>query len=332
MQDNRIKTETALEASIGKKSPAIDLKVIDRLDEGALQWLAACPLAFLGFGKKSGPVASIAGGDPGFIKGQDKTLIIPVSSIDNAFDVEVGDGFGSLYILPKLGEMLRINGKVTDCSDTDVSVAVEECFIHCAKALIRSDFWEPVEKGAEHFGSDPRVDSARFLALVTMDEKGNTDVSPKGDPSGMLAKSTTGGMWLAERPGNRRADSFRNILQQPRIGGVFIAPEANNVVQFTGSAQPTTDDVRADLAVKDKTPAVATLIEIDEIASYESNALLASRIWEHDQPDIKPAKILSAHIKLNKNLGLSARLVSTVSSVPGLLQKSLDDDYKKNLY
>ena len=58
-----------------------------------------------------------------------------------------------------------------------------------------------------------------FCILSTSDADGNCDASPKGDPSGHLVHvldDTT--VAIAERPGNRRADGYGNILATPMSG------------------------------------------------------------------------------------------------------------------
>ena len=48
--------------------------------------------------------------------------------------------------------------------------------------------------------------------------------------------------------------------------------------------------------------------------------------------DIKPAKMFAEHVRLNKDKGLGARIAGAFVSVPGLMQRGLDKDYKDNLY
>jgi uncharacterized protein len=64
-----------------------------------------------------------------------------------------------------------------------------------------------------------------FCILATCDADGNCDASPKGDPAGHLVRvldDTT--VAIAERPGNRRADGYGNILANPRGAGGVLRP------------------------------------------------------------------------------------------------------------
>ena len=66
-----------------------------------------------------------------------------------------------------------------------------------------------------------------FCLVATADENGACDVSPKGDPPGQLAHvidDTT--IAIAERPGNRRVDGYRNVLANPHVGLIFLLPAA----------------------------------------------------------------------------------------------------------
>ncbi|MEK8143642.1 pyridoxamine 5'-phosphate oxidase family protein [Streptomyces sp. M10(2022)] len=56
---------------------------------------------------------------------------------------------------------------------------------------------------------------ARFCALSTSDADGNCDVSPRGDATGFTHVLDEGTLAFPDRPGNRRGDSFLNILANP---------------------------------------------------------------------------------------------------------------------
>ena len=63
-----------------------------------------------------------------------------------------------------------------------------------------------------------------LLFLSTSDEQGACDVSPRGDAPGSVLVLDEQHLVIPERPGNRRIDSLRNILLNPRIGIIFIIP------------------------------------------------------------------------------------------------------------
>ncbi len=343
-QDHQIRDTSALEACIGTASAAVSQKTIDYLDAGARGWIAASPLVFLGVGRPDGPAITLGGGAPGFAEAVDESrLRIPLALMDRGDLAREGLGTGLLFLVPTIGETLRVNGRITAIDRGHIEIAVDECYIHCAKAIIRSAFWQPAtatgSAAAAHVTSEmadtAHLAASRFIALATVDVEGRCDVSPKGDPEGSSIRVNGDAAWFADRPGNRRADSFRNILSQPRVALAALCPGSTRVAMLHGVARLTTDErAREAFAVRDKAPKLAVAIEQPVLTSYDSASLARAALWPAVPPveRIDGAAMLTAHIKLNAARGLKARFVRTAVSVPGLVQRELDRDYKTNLY
>ena len=224
---------------------------------------------------------------------------------------------------------------VAAVADGVARIAVAECYVHCAKALIRSGFWSADPSGAASATPGAFTAAARFMALATIDAAGRADLSPKGDPAGAMAHIAGDQFWFADRPGNRRADSFRNIIAQPRIAAALLIPGSPHVAILGGTAMLTDDaTARASFEVQGKVPLLATRVDDVEIELRPSPALARAALWPAAAApaDIKPAKMFADHVKLNKDKSLGARIAGAFVSVPGLMQRGLDKDYKDNLY
>lgn len=323
-----------LEQVNGRTPPGIALKVINHLDQTALHWISRSPLAFTGLADGEALAVTLAGGERGFASATRDSLRLPLASLDEPDLVRVGCGFGSLFLVPGIGEMLRVNGRVAELTPDEAVIAVQECYVHCAKALIRSGFWS-----AELLTEVPDdvagfVAISRFLGLATSDGAG-TDLSPKGDPAGGMAHLADGTLWFADRPGNRKMDSFRNILARPALAGALLVPGSNRIALIKGQARLTTDEaVRGRFEVQGKVPLLAIGIDGAQVELCDSAALARANLWpvQADQSGIEPAKMFAAHLKLNRDKGMGARIASAVVSIPGLMQKGLDKDYKTKLY
>lgn len=330
-----IDTIAALEVVVGKTPPPVHLKVIDHLDASARHWLAVSPLAFLGFGDGASIAVTLGGGEPGFAGAEPGVLRLPLSSLDDPLLARPGLGFGSLFLAPGIGETLRVNGRVAEVRDDEAWIAVEECYVHCAKALIRSDFWLAEPVSAMPGGLADFVAASRFMALATIDADGRADVSPKGDPAGGLARIKGGDLWFADRPGNRRVDSFRNIIAQRCVAAALLIPGSHRIAVVRGIARLTADEAaRSAFEVQGKTPKLAVRVETVEAELRESAALKRASLWPAGPPaeGVDPASMFVAHVKLNRDKGVTARLAGAVMSIPGLMQKGLEKDYKSNLY
>ncbi|KPC90571.1 pyridoxamine 5-phosphate oxidase, partial [Streptomyces sp. NRRL F-6602] len=76
-----------------------------------------------------------------------------------------------------------------------------------------------------------------FCSLSTADAEGNCDVSPRGGVPGFTHVVDPGTLALPDRPGNRRGDSFRNILTNPHVGLLYLVPGVMDVLRINGRAR-----------------------------------------------------------------------------------------------
>jgi PPOX class probable FMN-dependent enzyme len=125
------------------------------------------------------------------------------------------------------------------------------------------------------------IEHSPFLCLATTDRHGNCDVSPRGDPRGFVRILDERTLLIPERPGNRLADSLRNLLENPRLGLLFFIPGISDTFRVNGRGTLTTD--RALLtpsAVEGKIPKLGILVDIEAAFTHCSKAFLRSRFWE----------------------------------------------------
>lgn len=126
-----------------------------------------------------------------------------------------------------------------------------------------------------------------FCLLGTADATGNCDVSPKGDPAGQLVHVIDDAtIAIAERPGNRRADGYRNILENPHVGLNFLIPGRGDTLRINGRARLVSDaPFFDDLVVKGHRPVLAVVVEIDTIFFHCAKAFLRSKLWDPESWD-----------------------------------------------
>jgi PPOX class probable FMN-dependent enzyme len=127
-------------------------KDLDRLDRHCQEFIARSPMVLLATSAADGTCdVSPRGGAPGFVSILDERhLSIPDARgnrrLDSFHNVLENAHAGLLFLIPGMGETLRVNGGCCIVRDGDaVSLVVEadQVFLHCAKALIRSRLWEP---------------------------------------------------------------------------------------------------------------------------------------------------------------------------------------------
>lgn len=145
-----------------------------------------------------------------------------------------------------------------------------------------------------------------FCVLATSDAEGNVDVSPKGDPAGSLAHVIDDvTIAIAERPGNRRADGYRNILQNPHVGLNFLIPGRGDTLRVNGRARLVRDAPFFDaMVVKGHRPLLAIVVDVDTVFFHCAKAFLRSQLWEPDTWDptgVVPRRAVISHAMEKKD-------------------------------
>ena len=138
------------------------------------------------------------------------------------------------------------------------------------------------------------VHMGRFIGLsplclvATADASGKQDVTPRGDPPGSFKVLDEHTIALADRPGNRRLDTLKNLLENPEIALIFLIPGITETVRVAGTARLSVDPgLLASMAVQGKEPRCAIVISVRQAYLHCAKALLRSRLW---QPDYVQAK------------------------------------------
>jgi hypothetical protein len=165
-----------------------------------------------------------------------------------------------------------------------------------------------------------------FCVIATSDSAGNCDASPKGDPAGQLIHVLDPGtVAIAERPGNKRADGYLNVLSNPHVGLLSLIPGRRDTLRINGRATLLRDAPFFDeLAVKGKRPIMAMVVEIDQIFSHCAKAFMRSHLWEPETwpgPDVLPS--VAELCKLIQN---------PAETLQELEAHYAPDNYEKKLY
>ncbi len=150
-------------SSIGNPSARAANKVISFIDDHCKNFISKSPFLSMSTSHADGQCdVSPRGDSRGFVTVlDDQHLFIPERPgnrrMDSVHNIIANPHIGLLFLIPGLGETLRINGKAYICRDFDllektavngktplfgILVEVEECYAHCAKAFIRSNLWQ----------------------------------------------------------------------------------------------------------------------------------------------------------------------------------------------
>ena len=151
-----------LEALYGEKNPNSIIKEIDYINDGYRKLIEAAPFVAIATGGPEGLDCSPKGDTPGFVQILDnKTLALPDRPGNNRLDgfrnIVRDPRVGLLFLIPGIGETLRVNGRAAISIDPELMqrfvvngkpprsvliVHIESIYFHCSKAIVRSKLWD----------------------------------------------------------------------------------------------------------------------------------------------------------------------------------------------
>lgn len=361
---HRLTTVDEVETAVGRPASMIMLKQINTLDEGCRTVLALSPVAAVGYRDADGTSrTTYIGGTPGFVRVHSPTRI--------SFSLpEPGDPRGPVsffFLLPGVGEILRVNGSVVTRKGARTTVDVEEAYVHCAQAVLRSRLWQPPEppqppespapptprqpaEPAAPVGGDgplcaPGVAdflaAAPFLALSTWDAAGGSDTSPRGDRQAVARILDGRTLVIPDRKGNKRADTLHNLLRDDRLSFAALVPGRSGVLHVRGRATITDDPALLEtMALRGMPPHLALVVDVEHAELTGNDAVARARLWAPgahpaDVPDLMA--VGGAHIAANSSGaagGPPAFLLKALGAVPGvtrLLRLVIDRAYRYGL-
>ncbi|GAC1426948.1 MAG: pyridoxamine 5'-phosphate oxidase family protein [Candidatus Velthaea sp.] len=158
-----IATLEELEARYGVPNETAMVKEVGRITPHYRAYIDASPFAVLATSGPEGLDASPRGDLPGFVRVHDeRTLLLPDrrgnNRIDSLRNIIRDPRVALLFLLPGLGNTLRVNGRATLTADADILASfavdgkeprcvivmtVDAVYFQCARAIVRSDLWNP---------------------------------------------------------------------------------------------------------------------------------------------------------------------------------------------
>lgn len=185
--------------------------------------------------------------------------------------------------------------------------------------MVKQKVFEHVDEQAAAF-----VARSPLVLLATSDRDGRLDVSPKGDAAGFVQMDGDRTLLVPERPGNKLAFGFRNILQNPRVAMIFLVPGVTETLRVAGRAELSNDPVLLErLSAKGKPALLATRVTVDECFFHCGKAFLRSELW-------KPASWPTG-VRVNFGKQLAPRLGGG-DDVAEAIDAAIAEGYRTRLY
>jgi PPOX class probable FMN-dependent enzyme len=164
-----------------------------------------------------------------------------------------------------------------------------------------------------------------FVLVGTSGAAGRCDVSPKGDAPGFVLVLDEHRLLIPDRPGNKRLDGMRNLLENPHVGLIFLIPGVEETLRVNGRGAIVRDaDLLARCEMRGKVPTLGIGVEVEEAFIHCAKAFKRSGLWEPARwPTLDglatPAQMLFDHTRPPD---------TTVAELDRVLQ----DGYRQRLY
>lgn len=184
-----------------------------------------------------------------------------------------------------------------------------------------------VHKEIDHLDGHCRDLIARspFFVLASADAAGRCDASPKGGPPGFVHVLDDRRLAVPDYPGNRRLDSYTNILDQGGVEMIFLIPGMVETLRVRGRACITSDpELLERLDDAGRTPKLALGVEVERAFLQCGKSLKRSGLWD---PGSWPDR---------EGLASAARIFKDHIALEGITEQAADDhlreDYQHNLW
>jgi uncharacterized protein len=161
-----------------------------------------------------------------------------------------------------------------------------------------------------------------FVILSSSSRDGTGDVSPKGGPPGFVTVLDDHRLVIPDATGNRRVDSFHNILQNPQVGLLFLIPGMRETLRVNGRAELTRDPALLEDAQTGGRPAeLAIVVSTEQAYLHCAKCVIRSGLWDTDTWPER-VELPSAAQILNDHIGIGDVAASAAA---------LEDGYKNRL-
>jgi len=163
-----------------------------------------------------------------------------------------------------------------------------------------------------------------FVLVSSADAAGRMDVSPKGDPPGFVRVLDDRTLAIPDRLGNRRADTFRNLLERDSVGLLFLVPGKRETLRVSGRGIIVRDRaLRESMAVAGRLPDFALVVAVEQAMFHCAKCMIRSSLWN---PAAWPD--LAGLPSMAEALVAAGKLEASVEEV----NASIERDYVDKLY
>jgi uncharacterized protein len=126
------------------------------------------------------------------------------------------------------------------------------------------------------------IAASPFVVVGSADPLGLVDLSPKGDRAGFVRCLDDATLVVPDRRGNRRVDTFHNVLRNPGIGLIFFVPGQRETLRVAGRAMIVRDSyIRNALVEGGQIPDLALVVIVEKAFFHCGKCITRSNLWDY---------------------------------------------------
>jgi PPOX class probable FMN-dependent enzyme len=127
------------------------------------------------------------------------------------------------------------------------------------------------------------IAASPFVVVGSTTSLGMVDLSPKGDRAGFVRSLDDTTLAIPDRPGNRRVDTFHNVLQKPGVGLVFFVPGHRETLRVAGRALIVRDqEIRRTMMDNGRMPELAMIVIVERAFFHCGKCIARSNLWDYE--------------------------------------------------
>ena len=163
-----------------------------------------------------------------------------------------------------------------------------------------------------------------LLMYSTIDAQGLSDVSPKGDAPGFVQVDDEGKLLIPDRPGNKLAFGYRNLLANPAVGLIFVVPTMTETLRVKGTAVVSNDpELLQQLGARGKPATLCAQVTVKECFFHCGKAMIRSDMWKPERWQGYTDSLLAR--------GLASQ-IQKEEITEKVIEEVLEKSYEENLY
>ena len=168
------------------------------------------------------------------------------------------------------------------------------------------------------------IAASPYIVISTRGSDGLMDMSPKGDPAGFVHVIDEKTLIIPERLGNKRADSFENLLVNSEVGIIFLIPGYSYILRVSGTGQIVRDAaLQAQFAIRGKEPDLLLAVNVEDAFIHCAKSIARSNIWKPENwPDTSDVP----------SYAVSTVAHSELSDTVEEMQAGIDNDFNTRMY